>query len=261
MNYETIVQEQRGAIAWLTLNRPAERNAVNARMVEELHHALGAVQSDAAIRVVVITGAGAAFCSGADLKGLQGVLRNAAGDDDFSVRTQAMLRRLRSLPKPVIAAVNGLAVAGGLELAMCCDVVVAAESARIADGHANFCVFPGGGGAAVLPRKIGLNRAKQMLFTGDFVDVRQLQIWGLINEVVPDDQLEARVASLAERMAIKSSLLLRRMKEVVNQSLDQPLEAALSHEMLECRQHMRSDDFREGLAAFHEKRVPVFRGT
>jgi enoyl-CoA hydratase/carnithine racemase len=261
MNYETLLHEQRGPVAWITLNRPGERNAVNPRMVDELHHVLAAVQADASVRVVVLTGAGAAFCAGADLKAVLAGLDAETGDSEFASRTQAMLRLLRHLPKPVIAAVNGLTIAGGLELAMCCDLVIAAASARIGDGHANFGVFPGGGGAAVLPRKVGLNRAKQLLFTGELFDAAQLKAWGLVNEVVPDAGLRARVEALAARIAAKSSLLLRRMKDVADHSLDQSLEAALSHEMLECRQHLRSEDFREGLTAFREKRVPVFRDT
>jgi enoyl-CoA hydratase/carnithine racemase len=261
MNYETLLHEQRGPVAWITLNRPGERNAVNPRMVDELHYVLTAVQADASVHVVVLTGAGAAFCAGADLKAVLAGLDAETGDSEFASRTQAMLRRLRHLPKPVIAAVNGLAIAGGLELAMCCDLVIAAASARIGDGHANFGVFPGGGGAAVLPRKVGLNRAKQLLFTGDLFDAAQLEAWGLVNEVVPDAELPGRVEALAARIAAKSSLLLRRMKDVADHSLDQSLEAALSHEMLECRQHLRSEDFREGLTAFCEKRAPVFRGT
>ena len=143
---------------------------------------------------------------------------------------------------------------------MCCDLLIAATSARIGDGHANFGVFPGGGGAAVLPRKIGLNRAKQLLFTGELMDATRLEAWGLINEVVPDEMLDSRVAELTAAIAGKSSLLLNRMKDVANHSLDQSLEAALSHEMLECRQHLRSEDFHEGLMAFREKRAPKFRG-
>lgn len=261
MRYDTIIYEQRGAVAWITLNRPRELNAVNLRMLEELHDVLAAVQVNTAVRVVVVTGSGRAFCAGADLKALLGGLESAPGEPNFSDRTLAMLALLRNMPKPVIAAVNGLTIGGGLELAMCCDILIGAASARIADGHANFGVFPGGGGAAVLPRKIGLNRAKQLLFTGEIVDAAKMQAWGLLNEVVADEELLPTVSALAEQMAGKSSLVLRRMKAVANRSVDQAQEAALRDELLECQQHTRSHDFREGLAAYGEKRAPVFTGT
>lgn len=258
MSYQTILHEQRGTVAWITLNRPGDLNAVNSTMLDELREALVEFRGDAAMRVLVLTGSGRAFCAGADLKTLLTALEGDAGKHDFPDRVQALLSLLRHMPKPVIAAINGLAVAGGLELAMCCDFAIGAAGARLGDGHANYGVFPGGGGAAVLPRKIGLNRAKQLLFTGDTVEAEQMKAWGFLNEVVADDQLHAFVSAMADRIAAKSGLVLRRMKEVANQSLDQSQEAALSHEMFECRAHTQSRDFREGLAAYREKRAPAF---
>ncbi len=261
MSYETIIYEQRGPVAWITLNRPDDLNAVNLRMLEELYDALSAVQADASLRVLVLTGSGRAFCAGADLKALAAGLDVAPGEPNFSDRTLATLSLLRNMPKPVIAAINGLAIAGGLELAMCCDILVGASSAKLGDGHAAFGVFPGGGGAAVLPRKIGLSRAKQLLFSGDLVDAAKMEAWGLLNEVVAEEELQSTVTALAARMATRSGLVLRRMKAVANRSVDQSQEAALRDELLECQQHTRSYDFHEGLAAYSEKRTPVFRGT
>lgn len=261
MSYETIIFEQREGVAWITLNRPADLNAVNLRMLEELHEVLSTVQADPSLRVLVLTGSGRAFCAGADLKALFAGLDVAPGEPNFSDRTLATLSLLRNMPKPVIAAINGLTIAGGLELAMCCDILIGASSAKIGDGHAAFGVFPGGGGAVLLPRKIGLNRAKQLLFSGDIFDAAKLEAWGLLNEVVPAEELQSTVAALAARMAAKSGLVLRRMKEVANRSVDQSQEAALRDEMLVCLQHTRSYDFHEGLAAYSEKRAPVFRGT
>lgn len=260
MNYETIIYEQRESVAWITLNRPADLNAVNLRMLEELSDVLVMIEADASLRVVVLTGSGRAFCAGADLKALIGGLDAAPGEQNFSDRSLATLSLLRNMPKPVIAALNGLTIAGGLELAMCCDILIGAASAKIGDGHANFGVFPGGGGAAVLPRKIGLSRAIQLLFTGDLVSAEQMQAWGLLNEVVADQELLSMVADLAARIAAKSALVLRRMKAVANRSMDQSQEVALRDELLECLQHTRSYDFREGLAAYGEKREPAFRG-
>lgn len=259
MNYETIIYEQQESVAWITLNRPSDLNAVNQRMLEELSDVLTAIMSDASQRVVVLTGSGRAFCAGADLKALLGGLDAAPGERNFSDLTLDTLSLLRNMPKPVIAAVNGLTIAGGLELAMCCDILIGAASAKIGDGHANFGVFPGGGGAAMLPRKIGLNRAKQLLFSGDLLSATQMQAWGLLNEVVADDDLKPVVAALAARIAAKSGLVLRRMKAVANRSIDQSQEVALRDELLECLNHTRSHDFQEGLAAYGEKREPAWR--
>ncbi|MFD2644606.1 enoyl-CoA hydratase/isomerase family protein [Pseudomonas japonica] len=261
MNYETIIYERKESVAWITLNRPSELNAVNQRMLEELSDVLTAIKTDASQRVIVLTGSGRAFCAGADLKALLGSLDATPGERNFSDLTLETLSLLRNMPKPVIGAVNGLTIAGGLELAMCCDVLIGAASAKIGDGHANFGVFPGGGGAAVLPRKIGLNRAKQLLFSGDLLSATQMQAWGLLNDVVADEDLNPVVAALATRMATKSSLVLRRMKAVANRSIDQSMEVALRDELLECLNHTRSHDFQEGLAAYGEKREPAWRGA
>lgn len=260
MQYETLAWEAQGEIARITLNRPDELNAVNAAMLNELGDALGRVRDDDRLRVLILTGAGRAFCAGADLKALLGAVEPVAGEPDFADRTLSVLTLLRTMPKPVIAALNGLTVAGGLELAMCCDMMIAAESAKIGDGHANYGVFPGGGGAVELPRRVGLGRAKQLLFTGDLVDARTLCDWGLLNDVVADHALVDTATSLAARMAEKSSLVLRRMKEVADRSVDLPIAAALRDELLTCRQHTRSHDFREGIAAYCERRKPRFTG-
>jgi enoyl-CoA hydratase/carnithine racemase len=170
----TIRFEQRGAVAWITLNRPDAMNALSETMCTELRDATERCERDPAIRVIVLTGAGRAFCAGADLKG---VFESSAGDPgpsdamgEFLDLVGGMMDSLRVCPKPTIAALNGLTMAGGLELAMACDLIIAAESARIGDAHANFGVFPGAGGAAILPRRIGATAAKYLLFTGDTMD-------------------------------------------------------------------------------------------
>jgi len=136
----------------------------------------------------------------------------------------------------------------------------AAESARLGDAHANFGVFPGAGGAAILPRRIGLNRAKFLLFSGEQVSAREMMQMGLVNEVVPDEALREHVAAFVTKIADKSPVVLRRMKEVANHAMDQSERAALIEEQLNLREHMRSYDIQEGLTAFREKRKPVFRG-
>ena len=263
MTYTDISFDRRGAVAWITLNRPTEMNSIAPGMLHELIDALARIAADDELHALVVTGAGdKAFCAGADLKGLRASLDGEIkpGEPDFLDRVGVLFAALRAFPKPVIAAVNGLALAGGLELVMACDLVIAAETARLGDAHSNFGVFPGAGGAAVLPRKIGINRAKYLLFTGDFVSASDMKAFGLVNEVVPAADLAAAAQKLGERLAAKSPLVLRRMKEIANRALDQSEAAALRDEMLALRDHLRSADVREGLAAFVEKRAPSFSG-
>ncbi len=261
----TIRYEQRDAAAWITLNRPDAMNALSDALCAEMLAVLEQIERDPAIRVVVLTGAGRAFCAGADLKtvfdntsGEQADLDNAMAA--FLDLVATMIERLRALPKPTIAALNGLTMAGGLELAMACDLIVAAEGARIGDAHANFGVFPGAGGAAVLPRRIGATAAKYLLFTGDTMPAAELVPLGLVNRVVPDADLTAEVGMLATRIATKSPLVLRRMKQAVADGLEQPQASALRLERLVLDAHLHSYDMHEGLAAFVGKRKPVFKG-
>ncbi len=247
-----------GPLAWLRLCRPQAMNALTGTLLGELGRALDAVERDGAVRVVAITGSGRAFCAGADLAFVGE--RVDAGEQilTFVANAAALIERIAAFPKPVIAAVNGIALAGGLELALACDLVVAAESARIGDGHANFGLLPGAGGAARLSRRIGASRAKQLLFTGESLPATQLVEMGLVNRVVPDAELEACVGKLAEQIAVKSPLGLRALKRLVDEGLERPLEDALELEQEALRAYVGSADLREGLAAFLEKRAPRF---
>jgi enoyl-CoA hydratase len=261
MSPKEILYEKRGQTAWIYFNRPDDMNSININLALELDEILKSIETDKEILVLVVSGKGKAFCAGADLKEFMQILNadSSQGPDLLDTITP-VFDRLRNFPKPVIAAVNGISLAGGLELIMSCDIVVAASSAKIGDAHSNFGVFPGAGGAAVLPEKIGLNRAKYLLFTGDVVSADKMKAFGLVNEVVADNELEATVQTLADKLAQKSPLVLKRMKEVANDSMDQSQKSALHHEMLCLRNHMRSYDLKEGLAAFAEKRIPVFKG-
>ncbi|MNV56671.1 2,3-dehydroadipyl-CoA hydratase [compost metagenome] len=160
----------------------------------------------------------------------------------------------------MIAAVNGMALAGGLETVLCCDLVIAAQSARFGDAHSNFGVFPGGGGAAVLPRKVPENVAKYMLFTGDALPAQDMKNYGLVSEVVADAELVERVQALGDKLAQKSPLVLRKMKKVADEAGDKTRADALRQELLELRNHQRSYDMAEGVRAFAEKRKPDFKG-
>ncbi|QQX82802.1 enoyl-CoA hydratase/isomerase family protein [Cupriavidus necator] len=247
-----------GAVGWLTMDRPAAMNSLNRDMATGMTAQLRAWRDDPAVRVVVLTGNGRAFCAGADLKEV--AAPPVTGEPDFLDVVVGFVDTLRAFPKPVIAAVNGLALAGGLETVMACDLVLAAESAKLGDAHSNFGVFPGAGGAAVLPRKLPVNVARWLLFTGASFTAAQMERFGLVNEVVPDADLHARVQEVAGLLATKSPLVLARMKRVVAEAADKTLADALRHELLELRHHQRSHDMHEGLRAFAEKRQPAFKG-
>ena len=259
MTGEQVGYERRGAAAWITFERPEVLNSLTPAMVDGLEAGLDAALADDEVKAVVISGRGRGFCVGTDLSVALG------GDEPFDLgaylaRLGAALRRVETFPKPVIAAVNGVAVAGGIEIMLACDLVVAVESAKIGDGHANYGLVPGGGGSVRLPQRVGAARAKYLLYTGTLVPAATLRDWGAINEVVPDDGLEAAVAGIVEVLATKSPLGLRRMKELVAASADLGHEEALAHELDVVVAHTRSHDYPEGLAAFVEKRTPVFLG-
>jgi enoyl-CoA hydratase/carnithine racemase len=250
--------EVKGPVGWITLSRPEAMNALERVMIDGMTAKLVEWQDDSQVRAVVITGVGRAFCAGADLK--QAGAPAAPGEMDFLDAIVVFFNTLRSFPRPVIAAVNGLALAGGLETVMACDIVLAARTARFGDAHSNFGVFPGGGGAALLPRKVPLNVAKYMLFTGDSLPAEEMKAYGLVNEVVADAELLERAQALGEKLAAKSPLVLARMKRVADEAADKSLPDALRHEVLELRNHQRSYDIQEGLRAFMEKRQPAFKG-
>lgn len=252
----------KGGAARITLNRPDELNAIDAGVIAGIDAALDAAAADEAAAAVVLTGAGRAFCAGADLKFLNDVPVEQRGEAiaGFLGRASALMDRIEAFPKPVIAAVNGLATAGGMELVLCCDIVLAARSARLGDGHANFGLLPGAGGSVRLPRKIGPTRAKYLFFTGDLVQAEELVAPGLINRVVEDGELADAVDALVRKLSSKSPLGLARMKRLADDGLNQPAGTAMRLELATSALHLHSHDFQEGLSAFNEKRKPRFAG-
>lgn len=254
-----LVDVRNGAV-WITLNRPQALNSITPDIVTAVNAALDRAEADD-IKAVVLTGSGRAFCAGADLKFVRGV--TGEGDDAFVPFLDSvfrMMERIEKFPRPVIAAINGITVAGGLELVLCCDLVIAARSARIGDGHINFGLLPGGGGSVRLPRKIGPTRAKYLLFTGESVPAEDLVAAGLVNEVVDDEDLLPAAGRLVAKLSDKSPLALRRVKSLVDDGMEQTIPTALRLELLATEVHAHSHDMNEGLAAFGEKRKPNFTG-
>lgn len=252
-----LLVETRGSVRWLTLNRPECLNSLNLALVRALDAALDRLPPE--ITAVVVTGAGRAFCAGGDLDEFESPTGFRTGAPLFGA-ISAMLSRLEALPIPVIGAINGLAVAGGLEIALACDLVVACASAQFGDGHARYGLLPGGGGSVRLPRKIGVNRAKYLMMTARMVPASTMVEWGLVNEIAAPEKLIDTVDRLTTDLAKKSPLGLRRMKELVDHGLTLSVPEALANEHAVCARHDESFDRNEGLAAFTEKRIPNFLG-
>jgi enoyl-CoA hydratase len=249
--------ERRGSAAWLRLQRPEKMNAIDPDVLDGLASGLVQAKGDGA-RAVVITGVGGVFCAGADLKHAMGGLDDLSGLDRLLEDAEAVMRAIERHPAPVIAAVNGTAIAGGFELILACDIVVAAQDALMSDGHAKYGLFPGGGSTARLPRIVGPGRAKHLLFTGRTATAAEMRELGVVTEVVAGEDLETAVAELCERIARGSATSLARMKRVVGEGLDLPLDEALALELAVAKEHLRSADVAEGLAAFTEGRTPHF---
>jgi enoyl-CoA hydratase/carnithine racemase len=258
MEATTVTYAASGGIARIGLNRPAQLNAISPELLEDLDRACGAIERDASVRVVTLTAAGRAFCAGADLRAVQELSPDPVRWAGFMRLWHRVFNRIEALPVPVIAGVHGLALAGGLELVLVADLVVADAQARLADQHANFGLVAGGGGSQRLPRVIGARRAKELMFLGGWLDAAQAQTWGLVNRVVPAGTVGAAVESMAAELAAKSASASRTVKALVNRAFDTDLTSGLEMELHLAATHMRGPDAAEGLRAFIEKRTPVF---
>lgn len=256
---ETILlRRDADGIATLTLNRPAQFNALSMTLVEMLDEALSAIAGDKSVRVVVLAGAGKAFCAGHDLKEMRGRYTLAFQQRLFRLMGRVAMR-LTELPQPVIARVHGIATAAGCQLVSMCDLAVAAEAARFAVSGVNvglFCTTPGVG----LARNMGRKAAFEMLVTGDFIDAAEAHRRGLVNRVVPLEQLDGEVARLAAAICAKSPLAVAMGKQAFYRQLEQGLGAAyqLAAETMAC--NMMSEDAAEGIDAFMAKRKPEWKG-
>ena len=260
MSYEHLIVEHRGRVSWLYLNRPNVLNALSMHTMGELRDALTELCDRKETRVIVFSGKGRAFCAGADMTGSPALNAPPSEEPTFLSAAGQMEDVLNAMPKPVIAALNGITCGGGLELAMMCDFILAAESAKIGDAHANFGMMPGGGATVRLPRLVGINHAKLLMYTGDLFPAPEMLKIGLVQRVFADDALESETQAIAEKIAAKSPLGLRRMKSLLEGSFDMPAAQALRAEKLTLVSHFNSYDAAEGGKAFAEKRKPEFRG-
>lgn len=261
MAWETIVFEANEGVATLTLNRPDRLNSLNARMHEEIAAALDTIESDAGVRALLVTGAGRGFCAGQDLN-----LRDAGAIADFDAGAaleryyNPLIRRLRALAKPIVAAVNGPAAGAGANIAFACDIVLAARSASFLQAFCRLGLVPDAGGTWFLPRLAGSARAMGMAMLGEPLSAEAAAQWGLIWKVVDDDKLMAEARALAAKLAQGPTAGLGLIKEALNRSLANSLDAQLDVERDLQRVAARSEDFKEGVAAFLEKRPAKFKG-
>ena len=259
MTFQTIKYDKDAKIAIVTLNRPDKLNAMNLQCVEELRQVLDAIEQDEEVWVAIVTGGDTVFSAGADISVISS-LSSPTEHYRFSRRFQQLFQRVEDLEKPVIAAVCGLALGGGCELVLACDLRIVSETARFGFPEINIGGFPAAGGTQKLPRLIGAPKAKELLFTGAQIDGREAYRIGLVNRVVPGDQVMKEARTLAEAISSKPKLSISKMKRLVNVGINMDLESALMYES-ECLSSLSStEDFKEGARAFLEKRKPNFVG-
>ena len=265
MRFEQILWETDGHVATITMNRPAKLNAYSEKMVHEILAALAGARDDDSIRCVILTGTGRGFCSGGEI-GLDfqypARYRGHRLESMLEMRENmhALVRFLQRFDKPVIAAVNGAAVAGGLTLALACDFRIAAESARLGDTSLKFALIPDEGGAYFFPRAMGMDRALMMSLLSEIYPAKRAFELGLVTEVVPDAELMTAARALAGRIADGPPVAIRLTKRMMYKQRGMDLDNALEDAAMATLVSNYTDDVKEGTAAFHEKRKPRFQG-
>ena len=256
MSYEYILTETRGRVALITLNRPKQLNALAPKLMQELGAALYAFDADDGVGAIVITGSEKAFAAGADI----GVMKDF--DFQHAFKTNYITRdweHLRNVRKPVIGAVAGYALGGGCELAMMCDIVIAAESAKFGQPEITLGILPGSGGTQRLPRAVGKAKAMDLCLTARMMDAQEAERAGLVSRVVPNDKLLEEAMAAAEKIAAQSLPATMMIKEAVNRAYESTLSEGVLFERRLFHAAFALDDQKEGMAAFVEKRKPKFR--
>ena len=259
MDYETILYNVDEGVLTITLSRPDVLNAFNRKMTDELQDAFKKAERDPAVRCIVLTGAGRAFSSGEDLKS-----RSAEGDSDFGAtlrqRYNPLVSKMRNIEKPVLGSINGVAAGAGCSIALACDLRIASEKARFMEVFVRVGLVPDSGSSFLLPRLVGLGKALEMAFLGDEMGAEEALRTGLVNRVVPAEELESATRELALRLAKSPTKAIGLAKRAINRALTMDLDQALDYEVYGQETAGASDDYKEGIAAFLEKRAPNFTG-
>lgn len=255
----TYTKDDKG-IARIVINRPEVRNALNQQIRLELKALVQDMEKDHGLRVAVITGAGdKSFISGADITEFREATPNEM-EERASTIGQALYNSIEALRIPVIAMINGFCLGVGLEIAMCCDIRVASSAARFGQLEINIGIIPGGGGTQRLPRLVGWGKAKEMIYTGKIIDAAEAEKIGLVDKVVPPEKLEEEVRQLAETIASKSTIVISLAKKAINRGMYTDLAAGLDYEKANYALCFATEDHKEGISAFLEKRKPEFKG-
>ena len=262
---QTLLFTIENGVGWITLNRPEARNAMNADMRQAYLDALERCATEPAIRAVVLTGTGKGFCTGADLSGSRAVTGAAGPPHPGATRdamrpSQRVIRALWDLEKPIVAAVNGVAAGLGAHLAYACDLVLAADDARFIEVFVRRGIALDAGGGFLLPRHVGLHKAKELVFFGDDLTAPDAERLGLVNKVVPAAELQATARAWAERLAQGPTFALGLSKRLLNRSLQADLDTCFAEEAFSQALTANSEDMREGIRSFMEKRPPAFTG-
>lgn len=259
--YETLlIEKDAEGIAVVTLNRPEKRNAVSNQMHDELEAVFADLAKDDEIRCIVITGAGSAFCAGGDVEGMKSGEFRPSGPRTPFFQVRRLVMNLLEVDQPIVAAVNGDGAGLGATIPLFCDVVVMAESARLADTHVRMGLVAGDGGVVIWPWLVGMARAKEYLLTGDWIDGKEAERIGLVNYAVPQDEVMPRAMEIARKLARNAPLAVRWTKYSVNKILRDHVNLALDSSMFLEAATMSSEDLAEAAQAFYEKRRPEFKG-